>query len=116
MNFNTSAMSGSTARSGPMRRQEPPGGPGSKGPQPTGITGRVEAMSRARAPAPKGKGIVMIILAVAVLFALIWDLSGRGAAARKVREQIEKDAQTKGAPPPVAPKAGPRCRFVSPAG
>ncbi len=75
MNFNPSPSPGDPKPKG--RTSE---GSGARG----GIAGRVEAASKMHAPAPKGKGLVMMILGVAVLGALIWDFTGRGAASRAV--------------------------------
>lgn len=54
-----------------------------------GIRGRVEAAAKAHAPAPRGKGVVMLLLGLAVVAALIWDFTGRGAASRAVRESAD---------------------------
>jgi hypothetical protein len=74
----------------------------------SGIAARVEAAAKHRAPAPKGKGIVMLLLGAAVIAALIWDFTGRGAAGRAIRESVDdgerpvaKDAPTE----PDTPRA-----------
>ncbi len=84
--------------------------PAGLGKAPMGIRGRVEAASKAHAPAPKGKGLVMMIIGVAVLGALIWDFTGRGAASQAVRKAHDdgKRPVPKQRPDGGTPAAAPR--------
>jgi hypothetical protein len=102
-----------TAGSRPMSGPTHTGGPSRHDPQTRGPLGdRIEATTRKSVPDPKGKPLVMIILAIAVLAALAWEFSGKGAASQATRRAVERVEREKEAqnPPlaredPAAPKS-----------
>lgn len=75
----------------------PKSGVGSREEQ-SGLTTRMESAAKLKVPPPKGKGVVMLILAAAVVAAMIWDFTGRGAASRAVKRSVSQNER------PVAPK------------